>query len=185
MKKLIAIVLIFSLVISFLGVSVASNEARANGPITGYVYLTVGENHTVNYTATDNVDLEIAWEDVYLGDDMCTIFVNSCNISTEWTGDNETVSVGPGYYEIAFRLEVDGAADGGGGINYSITPLTYTGPYHPCVQPWLPPQPIPPVEVGGEVYPVDKLNILAPWMALAAVLIIGTAVVVRRRGAPS
>jgi hypothetical protein len=42
-----------------------------------------------------------------------------------------------------------------------------------------------PVEVGGEVYPVDKLSILAPWVVLAAALIIGTAVAVRRRRAPS
>ena len=42
-----------------------------------------------------------------------------------------------------------------------------------------------PVEVGGEVYPVDKLNIMAPWVALAAVLIVGVAVVVRRRRAQS
>ena len=40
-----------------------------------------------------------------------------------------------------------------------------------------------PVEVGGEVYLVDKLNILAPWVALATVLIIGTTVVMRRRRA--
>ena len=42
-----------------------------------------------------------------------------------------------------------------------------------------------PVEVGGEVYPVDRLAVLAPWLVLAAALIIGTAVVVRRRRAPS
>jgi len=42
-----------------------------------------------------------------------------------------------------------------------------------------------PVEVGGEVYPVNRLAVLAPWLALAAALIIGTAVVVRRRRAPS
>jgi hypothetical protein len=40
-----------------------------------------------------------------------------------------------------------------------------------------------PVEVGGEVYLVDKLNILAPWVALTTVLIIGAAVVMRRRRA--
>jgi len=41
----------------------------------------------------------------------------------------------------------------------------------------------PPVEVGGEVYPINKLNILAPWVALAATLIVGAAVLVRRRRA--
>jgi hypothetical protein len=42
-----------------------------------------------------------------------------------------------------------------------------------------------PVEVGGEVYPVNRLAVLAPWLALAAALIIGTALVMRRRRAPS
>jgi len=39
----------------------------------------------------------------------------------------------------------------------------------------------PPVEVGGEVYPMDKLAILAPWIALAAVIIAGAIVVMRQR----
>ena len=41
----------------------------------------------------------------------------------------------------------------------------------------------PPVEVGGEVYPVDRLAILIPGLTLAAILIVGTAVVMRRRRA--
>lgn len=187
MKKLIAIVLVFSLVVSFLGVSVASNEARANGPISGNCTIPVGDNCTTYYTATNNVDLQIDWwEPEGIGDDVITILVNSCNISTEW-GPSVTanVSLGPGYYEIAFRSESSGVGMTSP-IEYVITPLTYTGNYiYPCIQPWLPPQPIPPVEVGGEVYPVDKLNILAPWIALTAALIIGTAVAVRRRRAQS
>jgi len=39
----------------------------------------------------------------------------------------------------------------------------------------------PPVEVGGEVYPMDKLAILAPWIALATVIIVGAIVVMRQR----
>jgi len=41
----------------------------------------------------------------------------------------------------------------------------------------------PPVEVGGNVYPVDRLAILIPGLTLAAILIVGTAVVMRRRRA--
>jgi hypothetical protein len=41
----------------------------------------------------------------------------------------------------------------------------------------------PPVEVGGDIFPVNKFAMLTPWLALAAVLIIGTAVVMRRRRA--
>ena len=39
----------------------------------------------------------------------------------------------------------------------------------------------PPVEVGGEVYPVNQLAVLAPWIALVAVLILGTILAVNRR----
>lgn len=38
-----------------------------------------------------------------------------------------------------------------------------------------------PVEVGGEVYLVDKLTVLTPWFALVAVLILGTILAVNRR----
>jgi hypothetical protein len=41
----------------------------------------------------------------------------------------------------------------------------------------------PPVEVGGDVFPVNKLAMLAPWLALAAVLIVGTTIAIRRRRA--
>jgi hypothetical protein len=37
------------------------------------------------------------------------------------------------------------------------------------------------VEVGGDVYPVNKFAMLAPWLALAAVLVIGSIVMTRRR----
>jgi len=39
----------------------------------------------------------------------------------------------------------------------------------------------PPVtEVGGDIYPVNKLAVLAPWLALAAVLLAGTVMAARR-----
>ncbi len=40
---------------------------------------------------------------------------------------------------------------------------------------------IPPPPVGGELYPVDKLSILAPWLALAFLLALGSGFVVMRR----
>jgi hypothetical protein len=42
----------------------------------------------------------------------------------------------------------------------------------------------PPV-VGGEVYPVDKLAILVPWLTLAAVIIASAIIVMRRRSTQS
>ena len=41
------------------------------------------------------------------------------------------------------------------------------------------------IEVGGEVYPVNRLALLAPWIALIAVIIAGTTIAVRRRRAQS
>ena len=39
----------------------------------------------------------------------------------------------------------------------------------------------PPVEVGGDVSPVNRMALLAPWIALAAVIVAGTTIVMRRR----
>jgi hypothetical protein len=41
--------------------------------------------------------------------------------------------------------------------------------------------PEPPIEVGGDIYSADKMALLAPWMALAAVITIGATIAVRRR----
>jgi len=35
--------------------------------------------------------------------------------------------------------------------------------------------------VGGEAYPINKVAILAPWVALLAAIIVGTTIFVRRR----
>jgi len=39
--------------------------------------------------------------------------------------------------------------------------------------------------VGGEAYPINKLTILAPWMALTAAIVVGIAILARRRRAQS
>ena len=39
----------------------------------------------------------------------------------------------------------------------------------------------PPAEVGGEVYPVNKLALLTPWIALSAILIPAIILMRRRR----
>lgn len=41
--------------------------------------------------------------------------------------------------------------------------------------------PPPPLPVGGEAYPVNKLGILAPWLALAAAIIASDTIFMRRR----
>ena len=44
-----------------------------------------------------------------------------------------------------------------------------------------PPEPTPPGAVGGEAYPVNKVALAAPWLALAALLIPGAVLLIRRR----
>lgn len=41
------------------------------------------------------------------------------------------------------------------------------------------------VGVGGEAYPVNRLTIVAPWIALCAVIAVGTSIAMRRRRAQS
>ena len=45
----------------------------------------------------------------------------------------------------------------------------------------LPPTPPSDVEVGGDVSPVNRLTLLAPWIALAAIIVAGATVTIRRR----
>jgi len=49
----------------------------------------------------------------------------------------------------------------------------------------LPTAPPPPTGVGGTAYPPNKLAILAPWIALAAAIIAGATIFMRRRRARS
>jgi len=44
---------------------------------------------------------------------------------------------------------------------------------------------IPPPPVGGEAFPISKLSVLVPWIALGAAIIAGAAMFVRRRKARS
>jgi len=44
---------------------------------------------------------------------------------------------------------------------------------------------IPPEPVGGEAFPIGRLSILAPWIALGAAIIAGAAIFARRRQARS
>ena len=44
-----------------------------------------------------------------------------------------------------------------------------------------PPPPPPPLAVGGEVYPINKAGVLAPWLGLILILAIGGGILVIRR----
>jgi len=49
------------------------------------------------------------------------------------------------------------------------------------VTPTPPPSQPPGETVGGDVYPVNKINLLAPWIALTVVIVAGGIILVRRR----
>jgi hypothetical protein len=61
----------------------------------------------------------------------------------------------------------------------STNPL-FVGTTNPItgLEVWKAPTPTPPV--GGEVYPVDKFDVLAPWLALAVILVAGGVIFMRR-----
>ena len=42
-------------------------------------------------------------------------------------------------------------------------------------------QPEEPIAVGGEVYPVDKVTVVAPWIVLGVVILVGGIFLVRRK----
>lgn len=80
----------------------------------------------------------------------------------------------PGEYDIVFDVDRDEVYDAIGDY--------VDDPNHPGFIVLLPP----PMPVGGEVYPVSKLAILAPWIALAMLLIGGISwLTLRRRRAAS
>jgi hypothetical protein len=54
--------------------------------------------------------------------------------------------------------------------------------YGDCAQPPSP-TPSPPPPVGGGAYPVNKLAILAPWLAIGIAILVASLIVVRRRRA--
>lgn len=71
--------------------------------------------------------------------------------------------------------------DGGPGTDIIKATAVLSGLSSQATKVWEAPTP---VEVGGEVYPVDKLSLLAPWIALSA-LLIPAIIVMRRRRARS
>jgi len=67
--------------------------------------------------------------------------------------------------------------DGGDGDDDLTANGTITEPGGPG----QPPPPAPPVPVGGVIVPVSKVEVLAPWLGLAAVMVLAVAAMVLRR----
>jgi hypothetical protein len=76
------------------------------------------------------------------------------------------------------NLEVTTLADPSG---MPITNTADNGTF--AITPCTPPPATPPTGVGGTAYPPNKVVILAPWIALAAAIIAGATIFLRRRRA--
>jgi hypothetical protein len=64
------------------------------------------------------------------------------------------------------------------GYEQDALAVTFEDPAPPAP----PPSPTPPtVAVGGEAYPVNKVGLIAPWVALAMVISAGGLYLMRRR----
>jgi hypothetical protein len=67
--------------------------------------------------------------------------------------------------------------------NVTGAPINYTEDDGIFTIPGVPPTPTPSGGVGGTAYPPNKVVILAPWIALAAAIIAGATIFLRRRRA--
>lgn len=71
-----------------------------------------------------------------------------------------------GYYIVRNTFQVQGVDSDGLPVGYLVQDVAGVNP---------------PPPVGGEAFPVSKLSILAPWIALGAAIMAGAAIFVRRR----
>ena len=69
------------------------------------------------------------------------------------------------------------------GVSRSEDYLLYSGFYgpYPPVSITEPEEPKEDVAVGGEVFPVNKMSLLMPWIALVVVIVAGGIILARRR----
>ncbi len=86
-------------------------------------------------------------------------------------------STGGGERESGDYMIIDVIGQTAAGLSRSEGYLLYSGFYGPY-------QALPitePIAVGGDVYPVNKMRLLIPWIALAIVIIAGVIFLVRRK----
>ena len=114
--------------------------------------------------------------DAHLDDDT-----NVDNLTIEFCpADEETVIY---YWDGTSWRRVSSQIYVGGCIVVHITDSTFPSLSDLSGLPFASGTPYPPPPVGGEAYPVNKLAILAPWIALVMAIIAGATVVWRRRRA--
>jgi uncharacterized repeat protein (TIGR01451 family) len=90
---------------------------------------------------------------------------DSATFNVTYVVDALDVVPGPGYWVVINQFEAEG-------VDSDFGPLVVFN--QNTAEVILPP-------VGGEAFPVNKLSILVPWIALGAAIIAGAAIFVRRR----
>jgi len=88
-------------------------------------------------------------------------------ITYTYKGSNHTGHLG-NYWDDYTGSDIDG--DGIGETPYTIDSDADSYPLVEPFENYEPPAPPPPPPVGGTIYPMNKLTILAPWIALAVLL---------------
>ena len=102
--------------------------------------------------------------------------------SSSISGPNDTEPIHSDNTNASGEATFTYTGDGGPGTDIIKATAVLSGLSSQATKVWE--RTTPPVEVGGEVYPVNKLAILAPWLALFA-LLIPAIIVMRRRRARS
>jgi hypothetical protein len=153
-------------------------------PTAGTMYITCDNGYElrINGTPIGTVHLGAGWK----ASNLTESFVHTSGwqgVET-WNITDELVS-GLNIVEISTANEYMGPQDGqdNGTIDSNPAGLIFeiAISYDEGVPPPPPPPPPPPIEVGGFVYPVNKIALLAPWIALAVVIATSATVMVRRR----
>jgi len=157
-------------------VAISVTDVTLLGAATIHLHYTPGVVHVTNVTAGDLPDTFLCAINNVTG----VTIITGANI----TGINGTATfayvtleaVGSPGDTSPLNLEVITLADTSG------TPISYTEDDGIFTIPGGP-TPTPPTGVGGTAYPPNKVAILAPWIALAAAIIAGATIFLRRRRA--
>ena len=169
-----------------------ANGGTDSLPLTdavGRVYSIAVSGSTIELTARQDTDVNpvltahTVTADVGVDLEGVTVHFDIFNISSPNYGESQTENTASSG-EVTFGY----VGDGGSGTDTITIWIDQNGngifdsgddPSVELTKNWI--DETPPLEVGGEVYPVNRMAILAPWIALTAVIIAGVTMAVRRR----
>jgi len=136
--------------------------ADANGPYSGSVGSPITFDGSASYDPDESYgDQIVSWEWEFTGDGQ---YDDASGEIVQWSwGSPYSGSIGLKVTDTHGASDTDEAA------------VTVTSA----------PTPPPVTEVGGEIYPINKVSVLAPWIALSVAILAGTIMAVRRRRAQS